>query len=71
MGVCDCFSSVFVSFTYKYEIACQDKWKFLVIFWSSLVDSTHAISPGAGWSLVVGHLASVYEAVGSGINITK
>lgn len=71
MGVCDHFSSVFVSFTYKYEIVCQDEWKFLVIFWSSLVDSTHAIAPGTGWSSVVGHLVSVYEAVGSGTSITK
>ena len=35
------------------------------------MDSTHAIAPGTGWSMVVGLLASVYEAVGSGTRITK
>lgn len=35
------------------------------------MDSTHVIAPGVEWSLVVEHLASVYEAVGSGTSITK
>lgn len=71
MNVCDHFSSVSVSLTYTYEIVCQDKWKFLVVLWSSLMNSAHAIAPGTGQNLVVGLLASVYEAVGSGTSITK
>lgn len=48
MNVCDHFCSVSVSLTYKYEIVSQDKWKFLIVFWSSLVDPPCIIAPGAG-----------------------